>query len=65
MRVAAVFLPHDQLIAAGSQQTMAIGQPGSVVRQNVGDLADIAAQVRDDPQRLLGRCLQMTVNDEL
>ena len=65
MRLTTVLIDDGEVIAVGDEQAVAVGHPGGVVRQNIGDFAGVAAEGRDNPQGLLGICLQVPMHDKL
>ena len=64
VRIAAVGCDDGQFVAVGNQQAAAVGHPGCVVSQDIGYAAGIASEGGNDPQRLLGLGLQVTVDHQ-
>ena len=65
MGVTAIGVHNRQFVAAGDQQTAAVGHPCGIMGQHVGHPARIPSERRNNPQRLFGLGLQVAVNDQL
>ena len=63
--VAAISAHNRQFVAAGNQQTAAVGHPCGIMSQHVRNPAGIAAECGNNPQGLFWLGLQVAVNDQL